>query len=156
MQLKLSVLPEGLHVFRGEAGSLPPVIFLNGHTKRSTSFTPFGRFHTTTMKHPGPWSQACTKPIVNITRWFLHQFPITASTCSYIDVCGMKCTPIHILRYMGQKSNNNKMLNNNLSCFFSIRVIYTRITVTWDIRYIYEDFLIWIIPSTYQSYDVVN
>jgi len=31
-------------------------------------------------------------------------------------------------------------------CRFANRVVYTPITVTRDLRYIYEGFLIWIIP----------
>jgi len=57
---------------------------------------------------------------------------------------------------MGQMTNNNKMLINNSFCCFAIRVVYTRITVTWGIRHIDEGFLIWTIPSTYQSYEAVN
>jgi len=48
----------------------------------------------------------------------------------------------HIPRYMGRTSNNNKVLINNLSCGFAIRVVYTQIMVTWGIRYIDEGFLI--------------
>ena len=39
-----------------------------------------------------------------------------------------------------------------LWCFFSLgdtQVRWTQNTVTWDICYIYEDFLVWIIPLTY-------
>jgi len=43
----------------------------------------------------------------------------------------------HIPRYMDTMSNNNKMLINNSSCYFIIRVVYIQITVTWDIRYIW-------------------
>jgi len=52
-------------------------------------------------------------------------------------------------------SNNNKVLINNSSCDLAIQVVYTRITVTWDIRYKDEGFLIWIIPSTYLSHEAV-
>ena len=63
----------------------------------------------------------------------------------------------HIPRYMGRKSsNNNKVLINNSSCDFTVRVVYTRNTITLGIRYIGEGFLIWIIPSTYLSHEVVN
>jgi len=46
---------------------------------------------------------------------FHHQFSITTSTYSYMDVCGMEHTPVYILKYMGQMSNNNnnKVLINN-------------------------------------------
>jgi len=62
----------------------------------------------------------------------------------------------HIPRYMGRTSNNNKVLINNSSCGFVIRVVYIRITVTWGIRYIDEDFLVWIISSTYLSHGTIN
>ena len=63
----------------------------------------------------------------------------------------------HIHRYMDRmSSNNNKVLiSNSLYCFI-IWLVYTQITVTWVIRYIDEGFLIWIIPSTYLSHEVVN
>ena len=48
----------------------------------------------------------------------------------------------HIPRYIGRTSNNNKILTNNLLCYFAIRVVYTRSTVTWGIRYIDEGFLV--------------
>ena len=69
------------------------------------------------------------EPTVNITHWSNHQFPITTSTYSYMDVCEMERTPIHILRYMGRMSNNNKMLINNSLCYFAIRVVYIQITI---------------------------
>jgi len=48
-----------------------------------------------------------------------------------MDVC--VGTLGHIPRYMGKmNNNNNKMLINNSSYHFAIRVVYTRITVTWD------------------------
>jgi len=59
-------------------------------------------------------------------------------------------------RYMGRTSNNNKMLINNSLCCFTIRIVYTQITLTKGIRYIDEGFLIWIIPLTYLSYEAVN
>jgi len=63
----------------------------------------------------------------------------------------------HIPRYMDRmSSNNNKMLIDNSLCCFTIRVIYTRITVTWDIRYIDEGFLVWIVPSMHLSHEAVN
>jgi len=62
----------------------------------------------------------------------------------------------HIPRYMGRMSNNNNKIINNLSCSFVIRVVYTRITVTWSIRYINEGFLIWIIPLMYLSHEALN
>jgi len=57
--------------------------------------------------------------------------------------------PGHIPRYIGQTSNNNKILINNSLYCFAIRVVYTQIMVTRDIRYTDEGFLIWIIPSMY-------
>ena len=89
----------------GSAGSLPPIMFLNGHNVRPTSCTPCDRFRTPTMEHLEPWSPVCTRPTVNITYWFHHQFSITNSTYSYMEVCGMERTPVHILRYMGRTSN---------------------------------------------------
>ena len=53
----------------------------------------------------------------------------------------MERMPVHILGYMGRTSNN-KVLINNLLCYFAIRVVYTQITITWDIRYIDEGFLV--------------
>jgi len=53
-------------------------------------------------------------------------------------------------------SNNNKRCQLITHCMFAIRAIYTRITVTWGIRYIDEDFFVWIIPSTYLSHEVIN
>jgi len=53
-------------------------------------------------------------------------------------------------------SNNNKMLINNLSCCFTIWVVYTQITVKLGIRYIDEAFLVWKFPSTYLSHETVN
>jgi len=53
-------------------------------------------------------------------------------------------------------NNNNKMSINNSLCYFVIQVVYTRITITWGIRYIDEGFLIWIISSTYLSREAVN
>jgi len=61
----------------------------------------------------------------------------------------LRYTPGHIPRYMCRTSNNNKMLINNSLYYFATRVVYTEITVTWGIRYIYEGFLVWIIPSMY-------
>ena len=52
-------------------------------------------------------------------------------------------------------NNKNKTLTNNSSYCFAIQVVYTRITVKWDIWYIDEDFLVWIIPSTYLSHEVI-
>ena len=49
---------------------------------------------------------------------------------------------------------NNKMLINNSLCF-AIRVVYIKITMMWDIRYIDEGFLIWVILSMYLSYEAV-
>ena len=60
----------------------------------------------------------------------------------------------HIPRYMGRTSNNNKILINNSLCF-AIQVVYIQITITWDMRYIDEGFLIWIIPSMYLSHEAV-
>jgi len=37
-----------------------------------------------------------------------------------------------IPRYMGRTSNDNKMLINNLLCYFAIQVVYARSTITWD------------------------
>ena len=48
----------------------------------------------------------------------------------------MERTLVHILRYMGQTSNNNKILINNSLCYFAIRIVYTRITMTWAKVYI--------------------
>jgi len=36
----------------------------------------------------------------------------------------------HIPKYMSLTSNNNKILINDSSCHFAIRVVYTQITVT--------------------------
>ena len=116
--------------FEGSAGSLPPVIFLSGYNIKPTSCMPCGSFCTLAMEHLKPWSRLCTGPTINITRWFHHQFLTRTSTYSYMEVCGMEHTPVHILRYMGQMSNNSKMLINNLSCCLAIRVVCTRITVT--------------------------
>ena len=68
----------------------------------------------------------------------------------------MERTPEHILRYMSRTSsnNNNNMLINNTLCF-AIRVVYIQITITWDIRYIDEGFLIRIIPSTNLSHEAM-
>jgi len=122
MQLKLSALHEGLQVTEESAGSLSPITFLNGHNIRPTSCRPCGQFRTTATEYPGSWSRACTRSTVNITRWLHHQFPITTSTYSCMKVCGMEYTPVHTLRYMGRTSNNNKMLINNLLCYFAIQV----------------------------------
>ena len=35
------------------------------------------------------------------------------------------------------------------------RIVWTQLIVTWGLKYIYEGFLIWIIPSTYQSHESV-
>ena len=67
----------------------------------------------------------------------------------------MEHTPVHILRYMGHTSNNNKILINNSLCYFAIRVVYIQLTITWDIRYIDEGFLFWIIPSMFLSHEAV-
>ena len=48
----------------------------------------------------------------------------------------------HMPKYKDRMSNNNKVLINNLSCGFVIRVVYTRIMVTWGLRYIDEGFLV--------------
>ena len=48
---------------------------------------PRGRFRTPATEHPGPWSQVCTGPAVNIVRWYPRWFPVTASTYSDVDVC---------------------------------------------------------------------
>jgi len=61
----------------------------------------------------------------------------------------------HIPRYMGRMSNNNKMLINNSSWCFTIRIVYTRITVKWGIWYIDKGFLIWIISSMYLFHEAV-
>jgi len=72
-----------------------------------------------------------------------------------MDVCVLRCTPRHIPRYMDQMSNDNKILINNLLCCFAIRVVYIQITITWDIWYMDEGFLIWIIPSMYLTHEAV-
>jgi len=61
----------------------------------------------------------------------------------------------HIPRYMGRTSIIIKCWYNNSSCCF-FRLYELRTTVTWGIRHIDEGFLIWIIPSTYLSHEVVN
>jgi len=116
----------------GSAGSLPPIIFLNRHNIRPSSCTSCSQFRTPIMERPGPWSRACTGPTINITRWFHHQFSITTSAYSYMDVCVR--TLGRIPRYIGRTSNNNKMLINNSLCCFAIRVVYTRSTVIWGIH----------------------
>ena len=55
---------------------------------------------------------------------------------------------------MGRMSNNNKILINNSLCF-TIQVVCIQITITWDIRYIDEGFLVWISPLTYLSHEAV-
>ena len=67
----------------------------------------------------------------------------------------MEHTPVHILRYLGRTSNNNKMLINNSLCYFAIQVVYIQITITWDIWYIDDGFLVWIIPSMCLSHETV-
>ena len=130
MQLKLSVLPESLQVIEGSASSLSPITFLNRHNIRSTSCRPYGRFRPPATEHPGLWSRACTGLTVNITCWFHHQFSITTSTYSYMDVDGIECMLVHILRHMGRTSNNNKILINNSLCYFAIRIVYIQIMIT--------------------------
>jgi len=67
-----------------------------------------------------------------------------------MNVCGMERMPVHILRYMGQTSNNNnKVLINNSLCCFVIQVIYTQSTVTWD-KSIYMRF-----PCLDYSFDIL-
>jgi len=129
-------------VTEGSAESLPPVTFLNGHNIRPTCCRPCDWFHIPATEHPGSWSWVCTGPTINITHWLQHQFPITTSTYSYMDVCRMEHTPVRILRYMGRKSNNNKILINNSLCCFAIRIVYIQITITWDMWYIDEGFLV--------------
>jgi len=34
----------------------------------------------------------------------------------------MERMPVHILKYIGRASDNNKILINNLLCYFAIRV----------------------------------
>jgi len=66
----------------------------------------------------------------------------------------MEHTHVHILRYIGWTSNNNKISINNSLCFATL-VVYIQIMITRDIQYIDENFLIWIIPSTYLSHEAV-
>jgi len=61
----------------------------------------------------------------------------------------------HIPKYMDRMTNNNKMLINDSSYYFAVRVVYTQITVKWGIRYIDESFLVWIISSTYLSHEAI-
>ena len=87
---------------------------------------------------------------------FHHQFSITISTYPYKDVCGIERTPVHILRDMGGMSNNNNKIQiNNSLCYFTIRVVYIQLIKARDIPYIDEGLLVWIIPSTYLSHEVV-
>jgi len=60
---------------------------------------------------------------------------------TYIDIWGRR---VIIIRCQD---------NNSLYCF-AIWVVYIQITITWDIRYIDDDFF-WIIPSTYVSHEAV-
>jgi len=48
-----------------------------------------------------------------------------------MNVCRLNRIPEHIPRYISRASDNNKTLINNSLCFAN-RVVYTRITVTWD------------------------
>jgi len=72
-----------------------------------------------------------------------------------MDVCVLRCTTGQIPRYMGQTSKNNKILINNSLTYFTIRVVYIQMTITWGIWYRDESFLIWIISSTYLSYEAI-
>jgi len=53
-------------------------------------------------------------------------------------------------------SNNNKMLINNLSCCFVIRVIWIQDTVKWDIKYIDEGFMLDPVYGNYNTKEKVN
>ena len=133
-------------MFQGERWLLPHVIFLNGHSIRPTSCTPCGRFHTPVTEHPGPGSRV----VPGMHGTHCKHNPLISSLVSNNNlsllIYGCMCvgTLGHIHRYMGRMCNNNynKMLINNLLCCFAIWVVYTRITVTWDIRYIDEGFLV--------------
>ena len=138
--------------FEGSAGSLPPVIFLNGHTIRPTSYLPSSRFRVSTETSwavvPGMYEIHCKHNSFVSSSVFNNNLSILIYECICVG------TLEHIPRYMGRMSNNNnKMLINNSSCCFTIWIIYT---VKWGIRYINKSFLIWIIPSMYLSHEAVN
>ena len=156
MQLKLPVLPEGLQVFWGERWlstfcyipewpynkthllyALRPVLYTSSN---GTPWTVVPGMHRTHCKH---------NPLVLLS--------VSNNNLSLLiyRCMSMEHTPIHILKYMSQTSNNNKILINNSSCYFAIPVLYTHITVKWGIRYIDEGFLVWIIPSMYLSHEAV-
>jgi len=107
----------------GSADSLPSVTLMNGHNIRPTSCLPSDRFwvssETSCAVVPRMYGTHCKhNPL------FHHQFSITILTHSYMDACGLELTPVHILKYIGRMSNNNKMLINNSLCYFTIRVVY--------------------------------
>ena len=72
--------------------------------------------------------------------------------CQYMCVG----TLVHIPRHLDRMSNNNKRCQLIICCLFCnsdrINLVYD------DVRYMVYDegFLVWIIPSTYLSYEVIN
>ena len=118
----------------GSADSLPLVIFRNGHNIRPTSCLPSDRFWVSTRTSwavvPGMYGTHCKHNSLVSSSVSNNNLGLLIYGCMCVGTLG------HISRYMGRMSNNNnKVLINNSSCGFVIRVVYTRITVTWGIRY---------------------
>ena len=112
----------------GSVGSLTPVIFLNGHTIRPTSCLPNGRFRVSYGRSwiivPGMYSTHCKhNPLVSLSV-FNNNLSLLIYGCTCVGTLG------HMPRYMGRMSdNNNKMLINNSSCYFAIRIVYIWIMI---------------------------
>ena len=138
------------------ADTLSPIIFLNGHNIRPTFCLPSDRFRVSTgtswVMVPGMYRTHYKHNLLILSSAFNNKLSLVINGCMWVETLG------HIPRYMGRTSsnnNNNKRLINNLLYCFVIRIVCIQITITWDIRYIDEGFLVWIILSTYLSHEIV-
>jgi len=155
VQIKLSVLLEGLQVLRGERWLLTScyiseweynkthllyALWSVSYTSNRTPWTVVPGVHGTHYKH---------NPLVS-SLVSNNNLSLLTYGCMRVGMLG------HIPKYIGKTSNNNKILINNSFYCFTIQVVYTRILVKWGIRYIDKGFFVWIIPSMYLSHEAVN
>jgi len=125
MQIRLSVLPEALQVFRGER-CLPiscyiPKLAYNKtlllyalrlvlYASNGTLWIVISGMHETHYKHN----------LLVSSSVFNNNLDLLIYGCMWDENM-----LIHILRYIGRTGNNNKMLNNNSSCCFTSWVMVT-------------------------------
>ena len=119
-------LSEGIQVSEGSAGSLPPVTFMNGHNIRPTSCRPCDWFRTPATETP--WVVVPNMYGTHYKHNSLVSSSVFNNDLSLLIYGYMSVGTLgHMPRYMDRMSNNNKILINNSSCCFVIRVVYTQV-----------------------------